>query len=56
MSHAVVRSGLASGQLAAMRFRAIERPFLALMHSQRRASFALREFIEGIPSRPPAPL
>jgi DNA-binding transcriptional LysR family regulator len=56
MSHAVVRSGLASGQLAAMRFRPIERPFLALMHSQRRASFALREFIEGIPSRPPAPL
>ena len=53
MSHAVVRSALASGQLGAVQFRAIERPFLALVHRQRRASFALREFIEGIsPIRP----
>jgi DNA-binding transcriptional LysR family regulator len=53
ISHTVVKSGLASGQLGAVPFRAIERPFLALMHRQRRASFALREFIEGIsPMRP----
>jgi DNA-binding transcriptional LysR family regulator len=48
MSHAVVRSSLASGQLSAVAFRSIERPFLALTHRQRRTSSALREFIGGI--------
>ena len=53
MSHAVVRSGLASGQLGAVPFRSIERPFLALVHGQRRTSFAVREFIAEIsPVRP----
>ncbi|ARP98233.1 LysR substrate-binding domain-containing protein [Pseudorhodoplanes sinuspersici] len=55
MSHAVVRSGLASGQLSAVQFRAIERSFSALMHRERRASLALREFIEELsPMQPPS--
>ena len=49
MSHLVVRSGLISGHLSAVSFQPIERPFLALMHRQRRASFALEGFVEGIP-------
>ncbi len=48
MSHAVVRSGLISGQLAAVRFQPIERAFLALTHRQRRPSFALRAFTADI--------
>lgn len=48
MSHAVVRSGLTSGQLSAIPYRPIERAFLALTHRQRRRSSALREFIGGI--------
>jgi|APFEC2959095136_1045048.scaffolds.fasta_scaffold01439_4 DNA-binding transcriptional LysR family regulator len=53
MSHTVIRSALASGQLSAVPFRAIERPFLALLHNQRHPSFALRAFIEGLsPMRP----
>jgi DNA-binding transcriptional LysR family regulator len=48
MSHLVVRSGLISGHLCAVPFQPIERPFLALMHRQRRASFALEGFAEGI--------
>ena len=53
ISQVVVRSGLASGQLGTVPFRSIERPFLALVHRERRASFAVRDFIEEIsPMRP----
>jgi hypothetical protein len=52
-SNEVVRSALASGQLGAVLLRAIERPLLALLHRQRRASFALRAFDKELsPMRP----
>lgn len=49
ISQAVVKSGLASGQLYAVPFRPIERPFLALTHRERRPSFALRHFVNRLP-------
>lgn len=50
ISHAVVRSALTSGQLSAVPFRPIERPFLALTHRERRPSFVLRAFVDAIRS------
>jgi DNA-binding transcriptional LysR family regulator len=46
MSHTVIRAALASGQLGAVQFRTIERPFLALLHRQRCASFASRDLLK----------
>lgn len=53
ISHAVVEAGLASGQLSAISFRPIIRPFLVLRHQQRRPSSALRELLLLISSTLP---
>lgn len=54
ISHAVVRSALTSRQLCAVPFERMERPFLLLMHRQRRQSFALKAFAQDILPRPVA--
>ncbi|MGD9923023.1 MAG: LysR substrate-binding domain-containing protein [Pseudorhodoplanes sp.] len=46
ISHAVVKSALTSKQLRAVPFERMERPFLALTHSERRPNRALKAFIE----------
>lgn len=47
ISYAAVRSALTSNQLAAVPFQPIERPFLAIVHRDRRPSVALRTFIDA---------
>jgi DNA-binding transcriptional LysR family regulator len=51
ISYAAVRSGLNSKQLATVPFQPIERPFLAIIHRERRPSVALQTFIDTASSQ-----